>query len=60
MASSLWERGIYAIISQGQVEEVINSRPEERRLMFEDAAGIALHKVRKQEALKKLSDTRAH
>lgn len=60
LASSPLGKGTYAIISQGQVEEVINSRPEERRLMFEDAAGIALYKVRKQEALKKLSDTRAH
>lgn len=60
LASSSLGRGTYSIIGQGQVEEVVNSRPEDRRLMFEEAAGIALYKMRKREALKKLGNTRAH
>lgn len=60
MASTSLGKGTYSIIGQGQVEEVVNSRPEDRRLMFEEAAGIALYKLRKREALKKLGSTRAH
>lgn len=60
LASTSLGRGTYAIIGQGQVEEVINSRPEDRRLMFEEAAGVALYKLRKREALKKLGDTRVN
>lgn len=57
LASTALGKGTYSIIGQGQVEEVISSRPEDRRLMFEEAAGIALFKLRKRDALKKLSDT---
>ena len=53
-------KGTYSIIGQGQVEEVISSRPEDRRLMFEEAAGVSLYKLRKRDALKKLEDTRAN
>lgn len=60
LASTSLGKGTYAIIGQGQVEQVINSRPEERRLMFEEAAGIALYKLRKREAQKKLADTQGH
>lgn len=60
LASTSLGRGTYSIIGQGQVAEVINSRPEDRRLMFEEAAGIALYKMRKSEALKKLGDTQSH
>lgn len=60
MASTSLGRGTYAIIGQGEVAEVINSRPEDRRLMFEEAAGISLYKMRKSEALKKLGDTQSH
>lgn len=60
LASSSLGRGTYSIIGQGQVEEVISSRPEDRRLMFEEAAGIALYKMRKREAVKKLADTQSH
>lgn len=60
LASTSLGKGTYSIIGQGQVEEVVNSRPEDRRLMFEEAAGIALYKMRKREALKKLGSTRAH
>lgn len=60
LASTSLGRGTYAIIGQGEVAEVINSRPEDRRLMFEEAAGISLYKMRKSEALKKLGDTQSH
>lgn len=60
LASTSLGKGTYAIIGQGQVEEVINSRPEDRRQMFEEAAGTALFKLRKREAMRKLSDTRGH
>lgn len=47
----------YSIISQGQVEEILNSRPEEKRIIFEEAAGIVKYKNKKKESLKKLEET---
>ena len=60
LASTSLGRGTYSIIGQGQVAEIINSRPEDRRVVFEEAAGIALYKMRKSEALKKLGDTQGN
>ncbi len=60
LASTSLSGGSYAIIGQGQVEEVIHSKPEDRREMFEQAAGITLYKIRKKEAGKKLADTRSN
>ena len=48
----------YSIIGQGKVEEIISSKPEARRKIFEEAAGIAKFKSRKEEAEKKLERTR--
>ena len=48
----------YSIIGQGKVEEIISSKPESRRLIFEEAAGIAKFKSRKVEAERKLERTR--
>ena len=45
------------IISQNKIDEVLNNKPEERRLLFEEAAGIMKYKNRKKEALRKLEDT---
>lgn len=45
------------VISQNKVDEILNSKPEERRLIFEEAAGITRYKNRKKEALRKLDDT---
>ncbi len=45
------------VISQNKIDEVLNSKPEERRLLFEEAAGIVKYKNRKKEALRKLEDT---
>ncbi len=46
----------YSIIGQGQVEKILNGKPEERRELFDEAAGIVKFKKRKKEALKKLAD----
>ncbi|QGZ97782.1 AAA family ATPase [Mycoplasma sp. NEAQ87857] len=48
-----------AIISQGTVSEIAQSSDENRRLIFEEAAGVSKYKFRKQEALKKLERTDA-
>ena len=48
----------YSIIGQGKVEEIISSKPEARRKIFEEAAGIAKFKSRKEEAERKLERTR--
>lgn len=50
----------YSIISQGQVDRILTCRPEERRLIFEEVAGIMKHKTRKQEAEKHLEETMAN
>lgn len=47
----------FSIISQGQVEAIFNSKPEDRRGIFEEAAGVFKYKVRKKDAEKKLDET---
>lgn len=46
----------HSIISQGKLDSILASRPEERRALIEEAAGISKHRRRKERALKKLSD----
>ncbi|MBQ7977036.1 MAG: chromosome segregation protein SMC, partial [Clostridia bacterium] len=48
----------YSIIGQGKVEQIVASKPEDRRVIFEEAAGIAKFKERKIEAERKLTRTR--
>lgn len=50
-------RGSMAVIGQNKIDEILNSRPEERRAIFEEAAGIAKYRMRKKDALRKLEDT---
>jgi chromosome segregation protein len=50
----------YSVIEQGQIGKIVNSKPEERRLLIEDAAGIAKYKARKRESLKKMEATQAN
>ena len=45
------------IISQNKMDEILNARPEEKRLFFEEAAGITKYRNRKKEAMRKLDDT---
>lgn len=50
-------RGAFSIIGQGRVDEILNSRPEERRSIFEEAAGVLKYKTRKKQAELKLAET---
>ncbi len=50
-------RDSFSIISQGKVEEIFNSKPEERRAIFEEAAGVLKYKTRRKETESKLSQT---
>ena len=47
----------FNIISQGKIDEILASKPNERRVMFEEAAGVLKYKKRKLEALRKLERT---
>ncbi|MEC1156977.1 chromosome segregation protein SMC [Cytobacillus horneckiae] len=51
-------REAFSIISQGRVEEILNSKPEERRTIFEEAAGVLKYKTRKKKAEVKLTETK--
>jgi chromosome segregation protein len=48
----------YSIISQGQVAEIMRVKPEERRRIIEEAAGITKYKARKEQATRKMESTR--
>jgi chromosome segregation protein len=53
-------RESYSIIGQGRIEEMLSTRPEDRRGPFEDAAGIVKFKFRRKEAERKLEETGAN
>lgn len=50
----------YSLIGQGQVEKILNGRPDERRELFDEAAGIVKYKHRKASTLKKLESEQAN
>ena len=50
----------FNIISQGKIEEILSSKPEARRVVFEEAAGIVKYRKRKEEAFRKLDRTHAN
>ncbi|QKE73050.1 chromosome segregation protein SMC [Arthrobacter citreus] len=50
-------REAFSIISQGKVEEILSSKPEDRRGIFEEAAGVLKYKTRKKKAEAKLFET---
>ncbi|GAF66104.1 chromosome segregation protein SMC [Bacillus sp. TS-2] len=50
-------REAYSIIGQGKVEEILSSKSEDRRVIFEEAAGVLKYKTRKVKAEKRLSET---
>ena len=47
----------FNIISQGKIDEILSHKPEDRRIIFEEAAGVLKYKRRKEEALRKLDKT---
>lgn len=47
----------FNIISQGKIDEILSNKPEDRRVIFEEAAGVLKYKRRKEEALRKLDKT---
>ena len=57
MADTGLGKGSMSIIGQNKIDEILNSRPEERRTIFEEAAGIAKYRLRKKEAVRRLDDT---
>ena len=50
----------YSVIEQGQIGKIVNAKPDERRLLIEEAAGIAKYKARKKESLRKMEATQAN
>jgi chromosome segregation protein len=50
----------YTVIGQGLVDAVLSQRPEDRRLLFEEAAGITLYQSKRAEAVSRLDETRAN
>ena len=50
-------RTSYSIMAQGQIDQILSSKPEERRAVFEEAAGITKYKSQRREALQKLTLT---
>lgn len=51
-------RRVHAIIEQGKIDEIVTAKPEERRGIIEEAAGIAKYRSRRTEALRRLESTR--
>jgi chromosome segregation protein len=50
-------RTSYSIMAQGQIDQILSSKPEDRRAVFEEAAGITKYKAQRREALQKLTLT---
>lgn len=50
-------RTSYSIMAQGQIDQILSSKPEERRVVFEEAAGITRYKSQRREAMNKLALT---
>jgi chromosome segregation protein len=53
-------RTAYSMMEQGKIDMILSSRPEDRRAVFEEAAGVTKYKAQKREALRKLEATEAN
>ena len=53
-------RAAYSMMEQGKIDMILSSRPEDRRAIFEEAAGVTKYKAQKREALRKLEATEAN
>src|SRR5246500_565577 len=53
-------RAAYSMMEQGKIDMILSSRPEDRRAVFEEAAGITKYKAQKREALRRLESTGAN
>ena len=53
-------RSAYSMMEQGKIDLILSARPEDRRMVFEEAAGITKYKTQKREALRKLEATEAN
>src|SRR5881628_1429715 len=53
-------RSAYSMMEQGKIDMILSSRPEDRRAIFEEAAGVTKYKTQKREALRKLEATEAN
>jgi chromosome segregation protein len=60
LAASGLSRRTYTVIGQGLVDAALSLRPEERRVLFEEAAGITLHRSKRADALNKLDATQSN
>ncbi|MDR2159130.1 MAG: AAA family ATPase [Treponema sp.] len=56
-----WDTGVgkaaYSVMEQGKIDQILSSRPEERRYLFEEAAGITRYRIRGAEAARNLAKT---
>jgi len=50
----------YSVMEQGRIDQILSSRPDDRRAVFEEASGISKYKADKKEALRKLEHTEAN
>jgi chromosome segregation protein len=48
----------YTLVEQGLVDRLVNAKPEERRAVFEEAAGVRRYRTKREEAMRKLDDVR--
>jgi chromosome segregation protein len=53
-------RELHTIVGQGQLDEILNAKPEERRRYIEEAAGILKHRRRRERAIRKLEQVDGH
>lgn len=51
-------KNTYSVMEQGKIDQIISTKPEERRYIFEEAAGVSRYKHQKKESVKKLEETK--